>query len=114
MDGECPEAVRRVSGDVLSLTRVVMRGMRTGMAGSPTARTLDLLRREQWPLVQVVERWCAFSRRRVDLFGVFDLLASMPSSDQEGRTSRLRAFLSPGVPSIISPLNCPQEPSLSL
>jgi len=76
MEGGCPEDVRRVSGDVLALTRVVMRGMRTGMAGSPTARTLDLLRREQWPLVQVVERWCAFSRRRVDLFGVFDLLAA--------------------------------------
>ena len=43
-----------------------------------------------------------------------DMIPSMPSSDQEGRTSRLRAFLSPDVPSIIPPLNCSQEPSLSL
>ena len=67
---------------MLALTGLMMRGMPYGMAGSPTARTLDLLRREQWPLVQVVERWCAFSRRRIDLFGVFDLLAAFPDGGE--------------------------------
>jgi len=41
---------------------------------SPTKRTLDLCRKQNWD-VQVVERWCSFSRRRIDLFGVVDLVA---------------------------------------
>lgn len=41
---------------------------------SPTQRTLKHLR-ENGYLVQVVERWNAFARRRVDLFGFIDLIA---------------------------------------
>ena len=41
---------------------------------TPTQRTLALLRKHGWT-VQVVERWCSFSRRRIDLFGVIDVLA---------------------------------------
>lgn len=41
---------------------------------TPTQRTLDLCRKQGWT-VQVVERWCSFSRRRIDLFGLIDVLA---------------------------------------
>lgn len=40
---------------------------------SPTQRTLRVL--QEWGyLAQVVERWCPHSRRRIDLFGVIDVL----------------------------------------
>ena len=42
---------------------------------SPTQRTLARLRKENCDLVEVCERWCAFSRRRKDLFGIIDILA---------------------------------------
>jgi len=41
---------------------------------SPTQQSLALLR-QTCDAVQVVERWCPFSRRRIDLFGVIDILA---------------------------------------
>lgn len=41
---------------------------------SPTARTLEHLRREGWTC-QVVEYWNAFARRRIDLFGCIDIIA---------------------------------------
>lgn len=41
---------------------------------SPTARTLKHLR-ERGSIVQVVERWNAHARRRVDLFGIIDIIA---------------------------------------
>ncbi len=41
---------------------------------SPTQRSLALLRKS-WPLVEVTERWCHFSRRRKDLFGFCDIIA---------------------------------------
>ncbi len=41
---------------------------------SPTARSLKDLR-EMGFTAQVVERWCAFSRRRVDLFNIVDIVA---------------------------------------
>ena len=44
------------------------------MAGSPTSHSLKNLRErgyEPW----VVEYWNSFTRRRVDLFGIFDILA---------------------------------------
>lgn len=44
---------------------------------SPTQRTLAECRRRGWD-VQVVEKWNAFARRRVDLFGVIDLVAITP------------------------------------
>lgn len=45
---------------------------------SPTSRTLEEMRRRGYPLVQVVERWNAFARRRVDLFGIIDVVAVGP------------------------------------
>jgi hypothetical protein len=44
---------------------------------SPTQRTLAHLRKDGWR-VQVVEHWNAFARRRIDLFGVIDLVAVRP------------------------------------
>jgi len=41
---------------------------------SPTTRTLKLLR-DQGYMAQVVERWCSFTKRRHDLFGIIDVLA---------------------------------------
>ena len=41
---------------------------------SLTSRTVDLLRKD-YPLVEVVERYNAFTRRRHDLFGIIDVLA---------------------------------------
>lgn len=41
---------------------------------SPTARSLALLRKT-YPLVQVVEKWIPQARRRVDLFGIGDIVA---------------------------------------
>lgn len=46
------------------------------MATSPTQLTLKRLRESgEYPLIQVVERWNAFSRTRIDLFNIFDILA---------------------------------------
>lgn len=44
---------------------------------SPTARTLDLLRKEGWT-AQTVEKWIPQTKRRVDLFGFGDVLAICP------------------------------------
>ncbi len=41
---------------------------------SPTARTLEALRKLGC-LCQVVEHWNAFSRRRIDLYGIIDVVA---------------------------------------
>jgi hypothetical protein len=46
---------------------------------SPTARSLVLLRRDGW-LVQVVEHFNHFSKRRADLFGFADVLAVLPGA----------------------------------
>jgi len=40
---------------------------------SPTQRSLNYARERGWE-PDVVERYCAYSRRRYDLFGVFDLV----------------------------------------
>lgn len=40
---------------------------------TPTARSLNLLRRQGW-LVAIVERWLPHTKIRVDLFGFADLL----------------------------------------
>ena len=40
---------------------------------SPTKRALAELKKLGY-VCQVVERWCAFSRRRIDLFGVIDIV----------------------------------------
>jgi len=44
------------------------------MPDSPTTRTLKHLRDEGW-LAQVVERWQPQARRRIDLFGIIDIVA---------------------------------------
>jgi hypothetical protein len=41
---------------------------------SPTSRTLEHLRKT-YPLVQVVERWNPHAKRRIDLFGIIDVVA---------------------------------------
>ena len=43
---------------------------------SPTQRTIAELKK-LGATVQIVERWCAFSKRRIDLFGFIDILALM-------------------------------------
>lgn len=45
---------------------------------SPTQRSLAECKRRGWP-VQVVERWNSFAKRRIDLFGVIDLVAITPT-----------------------------------
>ena len=40
---------------------------------SPTQRSLDYARKQGW-IASVCERYCAYTRRRYDLFGVFDLI----------------------------------------
>jgi hypothetical protein len=44
---------------------------------SPTARTLAALRADGW-IAAIVEKWNAHARRRVDLFGIGDVLAIRP------------------------------------
>ena len=44
---------------------------------SPTQRTLAAVRKAGWTC-QTVERWCQFSRRRIDLFGVIDIVCVRP------------------------------------
>ena len=46
---------------------------------SPTARTLEYLRDNDWPLVQVVEHYNPFSKQRKDLFGFADVIAMSPT-----------------------------------
>lgn len=48
---------------------------------SPTESTLLALRREGWPLVQVVEHWNSHARVRNDLFGIIDVLAVNDDGD---------------------------------
>jgi len=50
---------------------------------TPTARTLKQLRSEGWQC-QVVERFCHFSKRRIDLFGCIDIVAIKPSEGTLG------------------------------
>lgn len=40
---------------------------------SPTQRSLKNLR-ERYPLVQVVEKWIPQARKRIDLFGIIDIV----------------------------------------
>tara|TARA_R100001086_G_scaffold238110_2_gene162644 strand:+ start:11147 stop:11497 length:351 start_codon:yes stop_codon:yes gene_type:complete len=44
---------------------------------SPTARSLKCLKDDGW-IAQVVERFCPYSRKRIDLFGVIDIVAIHP------------------------------------
>jgi len=64
------------------------------MTLSPTQLTLRHLRREEWPLVEVVEKWNPHARIRQDLFGVIDVLAV-----REGRTLAIQATSAKNVAS---------------
>ena len=44
------------------------------MPSKPTQRTIAELKKRA-ATYQVVERWCSFSRRRIDLYGCIDVLA---------------------------------------
>ena len=44
---------------------------------SHTQRTLALLKKEGWT-VGIVERWIAFAKKRIDLFGIIDIVAIRP------------------------------------
>jgi len=50
---------------------------------TPTQRTLAELKRRGWTR-QVVEHWQSFSRRRIDLFGVIDVVALTPKYEDIG------------------------------
>ena len=41
---------------------------------SPTARTLLEMKKRGYPLVQVVERYNPYAKRRIDLFGIIDVV----------------------------------------
>lgn len=49
------------------------------MSESPTKRTLAECRARGWT-AQVVERWNQFAKKRIDLFGVIDLVVIAPRS----------------------------------
>lgn len=66
---------------------------------SPTQRTLKKLREEGY-LAQVVERWCSFTKRRHDLFGIIDVLAikdgetlAVQTTSGSGASARLKKML---------------------
>lgn len=44
------------------------------MTASPAKRSLDLMRKRGYPLVQVVERWIPQIKRRKDLFEIIDIV----------------------------------------
>lgn len=52
---------------------------------SPTQRTLAEMRKRGYELVQVVEHWNQFARRRIDLYGIIDVVCvGGPSNDIVG------------------------------
>jgi hypothetical protein len=69
------------------------------VASSPTARSKQLLEREGFK-VGIVEKWNPVVKRRVDLFGVIDLIAVRPgrilmvqttsSSNMASRVTKIR------------------------
>jgi hypothetical protein len=69
------------------------------MPSSPTARTLERLRRDGY-LSQVVERWNPHARIRQDLFGVIDVLAindevtiGVQATTMSGRSSHVKKIM---------------------
>lgn len=60
---------------------------RKARAKSPTARSLEHLRKLGYPLVQVVERWNMHAKVRIDLFGIIDIVAI----DAAGETFGIQA-----------------------
>ena len=54
---------------------------------SPTQRTLAKLRDDGWSVVEVVEYWQHHSKRRKDLFGIWDILAVGPEGTLAAQTT---------------------------
>jgi hypothetical protein len=84
---------------------------------TPTSRTLALLRREGWSC-QVVERWCAYSRRRIDLFGIIDVVGVKPgepvlgiqcTSGSNAAARRTKALATPGLRDWLASGHCTFE-----
>jgi hypothetical protein len=50
--------------------------------GSPTQRTLKEMRKRGYELVQVVEHWNPFAKRRMDLFGIADIVCVGGPNDE--------------------------------
>ncbi len=73
------------------------------MAMSPTARSLKYLREAGW-IVQIVEKWVPQAKRRIDLFGIGDLLAikrgESPLLIQCTSTSNVSARVNKSVSSV--------------
>lgn len=70
--------------------------------GTPSKRSLDLLRKQGY-IVQVVEKWNAFSRTRIDLFGFIDIVAikegvkgvlGVQSTSYANRGARIKKIIS--------------------
>ena len=69
------------------------------MPSSPTARTLERLRRDGY-LSQVVERWNPHARIRQDLFGVIDVIGindnetiGVQATTMSGRSSHIKKMM---------------------
>lgn len=70
------------------------------MASSPTQRSLAELRKRGW-LAQVVEKWIPQVKRRIDLFGIGDILAldglpgslMIQASSASGHSARVKKAL---------------------
>ena len=77
---------------------VVVRPKRKTKGKSPTARSLEHIRKLGWPLVQVVERWNMHAKVRIDLFGIIDIVAI----DAEGETYGIQATSGDNVASRVT------------
>lgn len=74
---------------------------------SPTSRSLGLLRKEGWTC-QVVEKWNAFARIRIDLFGCIDILCL-----RDGVTMGVQTTSASNISSRIRKIaECPQLPEI--
>jgi hypothetical protein len=77
---------------------VVAPPKRKSKAKSPTARSLEHLRKLGFPLVQVVERWNMHAKVRIDLFGIIDIVAI----DLDGETFGIQATSGDNVASRVT------------
>lgn len=71
---------------------------RKAKAKSPTARSLEHMRKLGYPLVQVVERWNMHAKVRIDLFGIIDIVAI----DAAGETYGIQATSGDNVASRVT------------
>jgi hypothetical protein len=78
--------------------RITPNKTRKSKPKSPTARSLEHLRKLGWPLVQVVERWNMHAKVRIDLFGIIDIVAI----DAQGETYGIQATSGDNVASRVT------------